>query len=290
MPAAEVHVDAQLVRRLLAAQFPEWSGLAVTPLSSAGWDNTLFRVGSDLVARLPRRQLGADLVEKEHRYLPELAARLPLPVPVPVGRGVPGEGYPWPWSVCPWLPGEIAAVGPPADLEAAAVVLGRFLAAMHVPGPADGPRTEWRGVPLLRRDDVTRERIALLDDVIDVPAVTAAWEEALAAPPWPGPDVWLHGDLHPANILVDAGRISAVLDFGDLVVGDPATDLSVAWSMFPPGVRTALRDAAGADDATWARARGWALVLGLACLASSADNPVIAGIGRRAVSAASAGA
>jgi aminoglycoside phosphotransferase (APT) family kinase protein len=177
----------------------------------------------------------------------------------------------------------MAAVAPPADLGAAAQALGEFLAALHVVGPPDGPRSPWRGMPLAERDVHTRRALDAVRDVVDVAAATEAWERALAAAAWPGPDVWLHGDLHPANILVDHGRLSAVLDFGDLAVGDPATDLVCGWMLFGTDTRPVLRSAAGADDATWARGRGWALSIGLACLASSADNPVIAGIGRRAV-------
>lgn len=283
MPAAEVHVDSGLVRRLLGAQFPQWAELELTPFPSPGWDNALFRVGDDLLARLPRRLLGAELVPKEHRWLPELAPHLPFPVPVPLGRGVPGEGYPWHWSVCPWLDGDSAAVVAVTDPGGLASDLGSFMAALHRPGPADGPRSAWRGIPLSERDEATHATLAALSDSVDVPRARRAWEEALAAPGWPGPDVWVHGDLHPANLLVRRGRLSAVLDFGDLVVGDPATDLVVAWMLLPAGAHPLLQEAAGADEATWARGRGWAVTLGLAMMANSADNPLIEGIGRRAL-------
>ena len=283
MPAAEVHIDASLVRRLVASQFPAWAGLPVERVSSGGWDNAIYRLGPDLAVRLPRRKMAADLVEKEQRWLPEIAPRLPLAVPVPIGRGQPGDGYPWRWSICPWLPGEMAAVAAVSDVEEVAATLGDFIAALHTVGPADGPRTPWRGVPLARRDEIIRGLLVDMGDVVDVGAVTEAWKEALSVPAWPGPDIWLHGDLHPANMLVEAGRLTAVIDFGDLVVGDPATDLMSAWMLLPPPARPVLAAAVGVDDATWARGRGWALNWGLVCLARSADNPVLAAIGRRAV-------
>ena len=283
MPAAEVHIDASLVRRLVESQFPDWAGLPVERVVSGGWDNAIYRLGSDLSVRLPRRKMAAELVEKEQRWLPEIAPRLPVPVPVPIGRGSPGEGYPWRRSICPWLPGEVAAVAPVTDVEELAATLGAFIAALHTVGPADGPRTPWRGVQLARRDETVRGLLADLRDVVDVRAASAAWEDALAAPAWPGPDVWLHGDLHPPNMLVEAGRLSAIIDFGDLVVGDPATDLMGAWMVLPPSARPLLAEAVGVDDATWARGRGWALSWGLVCLAHSADNPTLEAIGRRAV-------
>ncbi|SRR5579884_2309422 len=284
MPAAEVAIDRGVVRRLLAAQFPEWSALPVEWLTE-GWDNAIFRLGAEFVVRLPRRQVAADLVAKEQRWLPELAGRLPLAIPAPIGRGVAGEGYPWPWSVCPWLPGDMAAVAPPGDLAEAAATLGRFVAALARPAPPGGPRNELRGVPLAARDDRTRADIAAADGLIDAAAVTAAWEEALRVPPWAGAPRWIHGDLHPANILVADGRLRAVIDFGDLAVGDPATDLMSAWMMLPAVHRPVFRAEAGADDDSWARGRGWALSVGVACVAHSSDNPVLAAIGLRTVRA-----
>lgn len=285
-PAAEVDVDESLVRALLGEQHPDLAGLPLMPLAS-GWDNAIFRLGDDLVVRLPRRQLAAALIEHEHRWLPELATRLPMPIPVAVREGRPAEFYPWAWSICPWFPGTVAARTPVEDRPLAARVLGEFVAAMHQPAPADAPENPFRGVPLSKRDGVTRERIAQLGDLLDAPAVTACWDEALAVPPWSGPALWLHGDLHPANLLVHRGRLSAVIDFGDLTSGDPATDLAVAWMMFPADLRPVFRGAAGdVDDDTWARALGWALSLGVAYLAHSADNPMFADLARWTLDAA----
>jgi aminoglycoside phosphotransferase (APT) family kinase protein len=285
MPEAEVLIDEHLVRRLLESQFPAWAGLPLRPLDAIGWDNTIFRLGDDLVVRLPRRQLGADVVQHEHRWLPTFAPRLPVPIPVPIGRGVPDLGYPWPWSVCPWIPGELAATTPSADGIAVAEELGRFVTALHEPAPADAPVNQFRGIPLADRDGITREALNRVRDRVDVDAALGAWGDALAVPGWPDAKVWLHGDLHPANFLVADGRLSGVLDFGDLTGGDPATDLVSGWMLFSPPAREVLRQASGVDDDTWARARGWALAIGAACMANSADNPIIAAVGLRAVSA-----
>ena len=281
MPAADVDVTPALVRALLAEQCPDLADLGLEPLGF-GWDNVSYRLGDALLVRLPRRALAAPLVEHEQRWLPTVADRLPLPVPVPVVAGRPGVGYPWAWSVVPYLAGAPAAIAPPRDPDSAAVALGRFVAALHG-APADGlPANPYRGGPLADRDEAVRERLARLADDVDAPAVVARWEQALGAPVHDGPPVFLHGDLHPANLLVAEGRLSAVIDFGDLTAGDPATDLAAGWMLLDERRRRAFRSAAGdPDDATWDRARGWALTHALACLATSADNAVMHGVGAR---------
>lgn len=280
MPAAEVEVDEGLVRALLADQHPDLAGLPLTPCPP-GWDNAIFRLGRELVVRLPRRAVAVRPLENEQRWLPELAPRLPLPIPVPVRTGAPGRGFPWPWSVCAWFEGATAADAPP-DPQPAARDLGAFVAALHAPAPGDAPVNELRGGALAGRSAVLEERLALLGDAVDAKAVRARWRAALAAPYDPGLRVWLHGDLHPANLVVRDGRLAAVLDLGDLTGGDPATDLAAAWMLFDADVRPIFREAAGAtDDATWRRARGWALSHAIACLASSADNPRMRGVGAR---------
>jgi aminoglycoside phosphotransferase (APT) family kinase protein len=295
MPAAEFEVTADLVRLLLAGQHPDLAGLPVQPLAS-GWDNTLFRLGDALVARLPRRALGASILVNEQRWLPLLAPRLPLPVPVPARTGVPAEGYPWPWSIVPFLPGTPAADGPPFDQGQAAVDLGGFFGALHAPAPPDAPANPYRGVPLEQRAANFEQNLSALDlgrrgGLGDRGLVLAAWEAALAVPPWDGPPAWLHGDPHPANILIGDGRVSGVLDFGDITAGDPAADLSLAWMLLPVSCHDAFRAAyalAGngpADGTTWARGRGWALNFAIVFLAWSADNPRMHAVGRRTLAA-----
>jgi aminoglycoside phosphotransferase (APT) family kinase protein len=284
-PAAEVDVDEPLIRSLLQHQMPDLAELPLVLLAS-GWDNVIYRLGDDLVVRLPRRELAATLVEHELQWLPVLAPTLPLPIPAPIRGGHASDGYPWSWSVCPWLPGVAAEQASLSDTREAAATLGRFVGALHRPAPPDAPANPFRGVPLRDRAAVMLERIDAVADVIDGAAARSSWDELLTTPEWTGPPLWLHGDLHPLNVLVDNGRVSAVIDFGDLTAGDPATDLSVAWMMFSPAERSGFRDAAGdVDDHTWRRARGWALALALAYLANSADGPLLARIGERTIAA-----
>lgn len=290
MPAAEVDVTPDLVRQLLAVQHPDLAQLPIEVMAN-GWDNVICRVGDELVARLPRREVAARFLAHEQRWLPVLGPRLPLPVPAPVRIGQPGLGYPWPWSIVPFLPGGVASQSPPDDPRDAAVSLGRFLGALHTPAAPDAPCNPVRGIPLADRGETFTENLRILGALVDHRAVIRQWEAALAAPKWDRSPAWLHGDLHPANILVHRGRISGVIDFGDITSGDPATDLSVAWMLVPSECHEAFRDAYcqvrgySADDNTWARARGWALALSLAFLAHSADNSQLAGIGRRTLRA-----
>jgi aminoglycoside phosphotransferase (APT) family kinase protein len=287
MPAAEVEIDEALVRGLLQEQHPDLARWPLRLLAN-GWDNVLFRLGDELVVRLPRRELAVPLVAHEQRWLPELAPRLPLPIPVPVRVGRPGAGYPWPWSVCAWMPGESALVTPPTDLGATAETLGRFLAALHVPAPADAPVNPFRGIPLADRQSRTLDALDRLGDLVDGPRLRALWDELAATPAWQGPPVWVHGDTHPGNLVVHEGRLTAVVDWGDLCSGDPASDLVVAWMLFPPEHRATFRTAVGAggDDHLWTRGRAWALAIGLALSAESADNPAYAALAARTLAAA----
>jgi aminoglycoside phosphotransferase (APT) family kinase protein len=267
MHANEVDTDVSLVRRLLAAQFPHWASQAIEPVESAGTDNAIYRLGGDMAVRLPRIDWARSQVDKENEWLPRLAPHLPLPIPVPLAKGRPGGAYPWSWSVTPWFEGDTATVDRIADRRQAATDLARFIAALHRIDPAGGPRpggnNSGRGVPLAQRDSDTREAIAALDGMLDPEGVTEAWEEALGAPAWQGPPVWIHGDISAGNLLAVQGRLSAVIDFGCLGVGDPACDLMVAWTLFSGEGREAFREALSVDDATWARGRGWALSVAL---------------------------
>jgi aminoglycoside phosphotransferase (APT) family kinase protein len=266
MHADEIETDEELVRRLLAAQFPQWAELPIEALSAGGTDNAIYRLGDGLSVRLPRRgDWAAGSSDKEFEWLPKLAPLLPLAVPTPVARGVAGEGYPHEWAVYDWLDGEDAA-SVRLDLPRAAVDLAEFLAALRRIGPAAGPTPGGRGGPLRPRDEPTRAGIAALGDEIDATAVTAAWDLALAAPEWDGPPVWIHGDLDARNLLVVGGRITGVLDWGSLCVGDPACDVKVAWAVLDAQTRPIFRELLEIDDATWARGRGWALSQALIAL------------------------
>ena len=288
MHADEVDTDAALVSLLLSEQFPQWAGLPIRPVISAGTDNALYRLGDDMVVRLPRIEGAAAQVDKEQRWLPTLAPCLPLVVPVPLAQGEPGHGYPWLWSICRWVEGQDATVAPVADSREAAVSLGSFVTALQTidasGGPAPGQHNSFRGEPLAARDSETRAAIAQLHALVDADAATAVWEAALEAPVWDGQAVWLHGDLLATNLLVRNGRLSGVIDFGCLGVGDPACDVMVAWTYLLPDTRRVFRDAIQVDHATWHRGRGWALSFGLIALPYyQTTNPVLAGIARRAV-------
>lgn len=262
MHADEVHLDASLVRRLLAAQFPQWADLPLKRFPSTGTVNALFRLGDDMAVRMPRVPAGADDVEKEHHWLPRLAPLLPLRVPEILALGAPGEGYPWSWTVQRWLDGEPPTAGHLADPHALAADLGAFVAAMRQVDLPGGPPA-YRGGPLAAVDAETRSAIEELRGTIDTAAATAAWEAALSVPVWSGPPRWLHSDLMPGNLLTHRGHLTAVLDFGTLGTGDPACDLIAAWYLLPAEARDTFRRATGADDATWLRGRGWALSMGL---------------------------
>lgn len=284
----EVDTDVSLVDRLLAAQFPQWADLPIEPVRSAGTDNAIYRLGDDMVVRLPRIPGATGQVDKEHQWLPRLAPLLPLAIPVPLAKGTPGEGYPWNWSVYRWLEGENATIERITDPGQAATDLAQFIAALQqidpTDGPPPGPHNFSRGEPLVMRDTRTRAAIATLDGTLDADAVTAAWEAALQAPAWHDPPVWIHGDLQSGNLLVQQGRFSAVIDFGCLGVGDPACDLIVAWNLLSAETRHVFRAALLVDDATWARGRGWALSVGLIALPYyQSTNPVLAAISRRAI-------
>jgi aminoglycoside phosphotransferase (APT) family kinase protein len=259
MHADELETDEALVRRLLAAQFPQWAELPIQALAAGGTDNAIFRLGDELSVRLPRRaDWAAGSLDKEFEWLPKLGPLLPLRVPAPVARGLAGEGYPREWAVYDWLDGEDAA-SEPIDLPRAAVDLAGFLAALRRIDPSGGPLPGGRGGPLGPRNEATRAGIAALGAMIDAAAVTAAWEAALAAPEWAGPPVWIHGDLDARNLLVRDRQITGVVDWGSACVGDPACDVKVAWAVLDAETRPVFRELLEIDDATWARGRGWAL-------------------------------
>jgi aminoglycoside phosphotransferase (APT) family kinase protein len=267
MPARNTHtdkvnIDASLVRRLIAAQFPQWAALPVTPIEFGGWDHRTFPLGADMTVRLPSAAAYSQQVEKEQHWLPRLAPFLPLAIPRPLAMGKPAEGYPWNWSVYRWIDGETATIERIADLRAFATTLAEFLAALQrinaTGGPKAGPHNFHRGGKLTTYDAETRQAIAALDGRINTDAVMAVWEAALASE-WQLPPVWLHGDISVGNLLVKDGRLCAVIDFGSSGVGDPACDLVIAWRFLRGESRDVFRAVLPLDRRTWARGRGWAL-------------------------------
>ena len=271
MHADELEIDEALVRRLLAEQFPEWADLRLSRVEPAGTVNAIFRLGDELSVRLPRRKGRAEAASKRLDWLPKLAPQLPLEIPVPVAQGRPSRAYPWFWDVCTWVEGETEPVEA-IDAVQAARDLAALVAALQRVNPAGAP--QGRGIPLAQRDEEIRYWLARFDGD---PVVSEEWERALAAPPWEGPPVWHHGDLDVRNWLVRAGRICAVIDWGSMGVGDPACDVMVAWKLHSREARDAFRKALPTDDATWERARGWALSQAVAALAyyTPENNPTL---------------
>ena len=261
MHSDEVEVPADLVRLLLAEQFPHWARLPLAPVPSYGTDNVLYRLGSELLVRLPKIDSATGQIPLEGELLQRLAPHLPVEIPRVVSIGEPAHGYPWRWAVYRWLEG----APPRGGTRELAHDLASFLAALQRIDPTGARAGRSRGGPLALRDAETRAALAQLDREIDVGAATGAWEAALHAPPWPHASVWLHGDLLEGNLLVRGGRLGAVIDWGAACAGDPAFDYHIAWSLLAP-VREEFRAACGVDDDTWARARGLALSQALIAL------------------------
>jgi len=256
MHVDEVDTDADLVRRLLQAQHPQWADRLIRRVPSAGTDNAMYRLGDDLAVRLPRIDWAVAAVAKEQRWLPRLAPHLPLAVPLPVAEGTPAEEFPHPWGVVRWLPGEMATVEELEDPIQAARDLAAFVRALRQVDVADGPR-HTRGAPIRHGDGMVRDGIAGLDGEVDVDALLDVWAEAVAAPEHEGPPSWFHGDLSYLNLLAADGHVSGIIDWGTCGVGDPAIDMVVAWSLLPTGARDVYREELGVDDAEWARGKGW---------------------------------
>lgn len=280
MHADEIEIDEALVAALVTEQFPEWAGLPVRRVASAGTDNAMFRLGDELCVRLPRRPGCVGQVEKDLRWLPELAPRLPLKLPLPLALGKPGAGFPFTWGVYGWLAGQESAFELLADPVREAHTLARFLKALQAIDTGEAPRPGelgfGRGTPLAPRDAEVRASLAALegDGETDTAAALASWEQSLDAAEYAGPPVWIHGDLLPGNLLVHEGRLTAVIDCAGLVAGDPAGDLLPAWSLLRGASREAFRAALGVDDDTWLRGRGWALSIALIALPYYRDtNP-----------------
>jgi aminoglycoside phosphotransferase (APT) family kinase protein len=279
-PAAEVVVDIDIVRNLLRTQHPDLSELPLEEVAP-GWDNFIYRLGDAMAIRLPRRAASATTLEHEQRWLPIIARHLPLPVPACLGVGKPSAQYPFPWSIVPWLRGQVADLEPlPADQ---AKPLARFLSVLHVAAPPDAPKNPSRGIPLQERAAQVEERMQRLAQKTSLinAAVVKVWETALRAPP-AELETWLHGDLHPQNLLVENGKLAGVIDWADIAAGDSATDLGSIWMLLPTVAarESAIAEYGDVPRATWSRALGWAINLGTLLLETGlVDNPRHAKIG-----------
>ncbi|MEU5847148.1 aminoglycoside phosphotransferase family protein [Saccharopolyspora shandongensis] len=285
-PDGRAGIDAALVERLIDAQFPQWSGLPVTPVEVDGWDNRTYRLGADMTVRLPTAAGYVPAVAKETRWLPRLASSLPVAVPPILAEGAPGEGYPFSWSVRGWLPGETADRGRIDDMPRFAASLAEFIKALQrcdaTGGPLAGAHSFYRGAPVRHYDEETRRCLAILDGRVDTARAAAVWDAALATE-WRDEPVWFHGDIAHGNLLVDNGNLAAVIDFGTSGVGDPACDLVIAWTFFSGESRRTFRDVVGHDEATWARARGWALWKAMLTLVECIDEDPEGAVAQRLV-------
>lgn len=266
MHDGQVTTSVGLVRSLVAEQMPAWGGLPVTPLEAFGTDHALYRLGPELLVRLPIIDWAVDQVASDWRWLPVLAPQLPVALPRPVAVGAPGRGYPFPWLVVEWLPGRTPVEG--AVGEGLARDLAGFVRALHAAdttgGPLQGPLD--RGGSLAVRDEATRRALVEAGDQLDVRRALAVWDDALAAEPWDGPPVWLHGDLLAGNLLEQDGRLTGVIDFGALGLGDPAVDLTPAWGLLDDAGRRTFRGGLSYDAHAWRRSRGWALTTAVMAL------------------------
>ena len=255
-------IDSSLVHRLLETQFPKWAGLPIKPVEFSGWDNRTFHIGSEMTIRLPSQEDYTNQVKKEQQWLPRLAPYLSLLIPTPLAMGILSKDYPWHWSVHRWLEGETASIERIDDMKLFATDLAKFLIELQsidsTGGPIAGEHCFYRGGSLITYDSETQQAIRVLSKMINISTISTIWSEALNNT-WQNSPVWVHGDIAVGNLLVKDGRLSAVIDFGQLAIGDPACDLVIAWKFFKDESRKAFRKTLKLDDATWARARGWAL-------------------------------
>lgn len=278
-------VTGELAKGLLAGQFPNWSSLPLVPLQTMGTDHALFRLGKEMLLRLPLTRAASAQREKEHVWLPRLAPQLPLKIPRPLALGRPGPNFPFPWSVYSWLPGRTLCPGAKTPVHLA-LQLAEFILCLRnldtEGGPPAGPDNFGRGLPLITRDEMVLRSLGEMRGMLDEARVLEHWHICLAAEAWKGPPVWVHGDLREDNLLARDGKISAVIDFGGLGLGDPAVDMLIAWSLFDPPARKLFREAAEVDEAAWLRGQGWAISVAVTAIPYYLKtNPAMVAYGRR---------
>ncbi len=270
----KIIIDTALARHLIDSQFPQWKDLIIQPVALSGWDNRTFHLGENMLIRMPSAPDYELQIEKEQEWLPKLAPLLPLPIPAPLAIGKPSENYPWRWSIYRWIDGQSANHSQITDLSDFAKSLANFLTALEridaTNGPLAGLHSFYRGGNLNHYDEEVRQAIVAIEDKIDVNAIIEVWEAALMTT-WDKSPVWVHGDISAGNLLVQEGRLSAVIDFGQLAVGDPACDLAITWTLFKDNSREIFRKALQLDSGTWARGRGWTLWKSLVVAAGFTD-------------------
>ena len=278
----EINIDTNLVKSLVEKQFPQWAGLPIEPIKSAGTDNVIFRLGNEMTIRLPRTIGAASNIYKEWKWLPILEQQVSLSIPTPISKGIQTKDYPCPWLIYKWLDGKNGTESE-LDLNNAAIVLGNFVKDLQKVDISNAPFSQ-RGGPLSKLNNEVLEALKNLNGIIDVDKAKLAWEKALSAPVHTGSPVWIHSDLHAGNILVNHGQITSVIDFGMSGIGDPACDVMAAWTLLSKETRNKFREIVNVDDATWERGKGWALSFGLIALPYYKDsNPVLANIALRTI-------
>lgn len=257
-------ITTQIATALILEQFPQFAHLPIRPVDHGGNDNRTFHLGGDMSIRLPSAEGYERQVNKEQTWLPKIAPYLPLPIPVPIAMGMPSEIYPWNWSIYQWLDGESANSLELSDahLETIAMQLANFLSEFHkydVAGaPAPGLHNWWRAAHTSIYDAETRLLIEKLKDFVNVDNAKSLWQRAISSK-WTKAPVWVHGDVASGNLLVKDNRLAAVIDFGCMGIGDPACDLTIAWTFFRGKSREIFKANMNLDEETWARARGWAM-------------------------------
>lgn len=273
-----INIDTDLVKRLIAIQFPQWRDLYIRPVTVSGWDNRTFHLGEHMLIRMPSAEEYVAAVTKEQEWLPRLAPLLPLTIPTPLAMGQPGEDYPYPWSVYQWIEGETVASTPTIDKGNLVHQLAQFIRALHTIDTTEAPTSTWGQFchvgGLAAYDDETRRAIIILQDKIDADAAVKLWTRAVTTT-WQKASVWVHGDLSLGNLLIQDGQLNAVIDFGGLGVGDPACDLVIAWKFFDEQSRRMFREQLSLDSATWDRGRAWALWKALFIAASLGESNAI---------------
>lgn len=274
----EITIDINIVQGLIASQFPQWRDLSIVPIAESGWDNRTFHLGNDMLVRLPSSSEHALAVEKEQYWLPKLAPHIPLPVPAPIAIGRPDVGYPCHWSINRWLPGEAATKNNILSMENFAATLAQFLKALQnidtEGGPTAGPHSFYRGGSLSVYDHETKQALAILKDKIDINIANNLWDQALSTS-WQNAPVWVHGDIAPGNLLVFNGQLAAIIDFGQLAVGDPACDLVISWTFLDAESRKVFRDKLNLDNNTWIRGLAWTLWKALIIAAGITDTNAV---------------
>ncbi len=259
MHVDEVEIDDVLVRRLLSAQMPQFADLPLTVVEPWGTDNGIWRLGDDLVVRLPRIGWAQEQVLRERTWLPVLAPKLPVEVPQPLALGEPAFGYPYQWAVHRWIAGRGAALEHSLDPVRFAADLARGVAALQQVSTEGAPTASGRARPIRDYDESTRKAIRAASHLIDAESATAIWQDAMTAEPHRGSPVWVHGDLE-GNCLERDGRLCGLVDWGSACAGDPAVDVQVIWSpLFTEKSRNVFLSVLGVDDATVTRSKGAAI-------------------------------